>query len=114
MMGIGLNRKWARSAVLLGLVGLASGCTWVKMDSGAAAIRVLPLGPQIASCKRLGEIEVSVKARVGPYDRNPVEVRDELETLARNEALTLHADAVQPEVEPRDGGQRWLAYRCNR
>jgi hypothetical protein len=111
---IGVLRETSRFVVLLGSIGLASGCTWVKMDSGAAAIRVLPLGPQIASCKRLGEIEVSVKASVGPYDRNPVKVRDELETLARNEALTLHADAVQPEVEPHDGRQRWLAYRCNR
>jgi len=39
-------------------------------------------------------------------------VREELETLARNEALTLHANAVQPETEPANGRQRWLAYRC--
>ena len=56
---------------------------------------------------------MSVKDRVGFYERNSVAVRDELETLARNEALTLHADTVQPKSEPAEGEQRWLAYRCH-
>ncbi len=99
--------------LLIVVIALLGGCTWVKMDPGAARIRVLPLGQQIASCHRLGEVSVSVTDRVGPYERNTVKVRDELETLARNEALTLHADTVQPEAEPADGQQRWLAYRCH-
>jgi hypothetical protein len=39
-------------------------------------------------------------------------VRDELETLARNEAPGLGADTVQPKAEPDDGEQRFLAFRC--
>lgn len=97
---------------VLAAIGLLSGCDWVKMDQGAAQVRVMPLGQQMASCHRLGEVAVSVQDRVGPYERNNVTVRDELETLARNEALTLHADTVQPLAEPADGHQRWLAYRC--
>ena len=91
---------------------LLAGCDWVRMDNGAEHVRVLPIGPSVAGCSRIGEIEVSVKASVGPYARNSVSVRDELETLARNEALTLHADAVQPLVEPAGGRQRWQALRC--
>jgi len=91
---------------------LLPGCDWVKMDQGAAQVRVMPLGQQLPSCRRLGEVAVSVQDHVGPYERNDVTVRDELETLARNEALSLHADTVQPEAEPADGRQRWLAYRC--
>lgn len=89
-----------------------AGCAWVKMEPGAAQVRVLSMGQPTTSCKRLGEIAVSVKDRVGPYERNHMTVRDELETLARNEALSLHADTVQPQAEPADGQQHWLAYRC--
>ncbi len=99
--------------LLIVAITLLAGCTWVKMDEGAARIRVLPIGKDVASCRRLGEVEVSVKDRVGPYERNSVKVRDELETLARNEALTMHADTVQPEAEPADGRQRWVAFRCH-
>lgn len=91
----------------------ATGCEWVKMDPGAARVQVLRAGQDVASCRRLGEIAVSVQNRVGPYERNSVAVRDELETLARNEALTLHADSVQPKSGPADGEQRWIAYRCH-
>jgi len=41
-------------------------------------------------------------------------VREELETLARNEAPGLGADTLQPLEEPRDGEQRFAAYRCGR
>lgn len=99
--------------LLIAFVTAATGCEWVKMDPGAAQVRVLHAGENIAACRRLGEIAVSVKDRVGPYERNSVAVRDELETLARNEATTLHADSVQPKSEPIDGEQRWLAYRCH-
>ena len=98
---------------LIVFVAVATGCEWVKMEPGAVQVHVLRAGDNVASCHRLGEIAVSVKDRVGPYERNSVAVRDELETLARNEALTLHADSVQPKAEPADGEQRWLAYRCH-
>jgi hypothetical protein len=96
----------------LALATLCAGCTWVPMKKEAAAIQVLRLGQDVSACQRLGEIAVSVKTGVGSWQRNPVEVRDELETLARNEALNLHADSVQPLAEPDGGRQHWLAFRC--
>lgn len=91
---------------------LLAGCAWVQMQPGAAQVRVYPLGQPMAACQYLGELATSITAQVGPYERNRLSVRDELETLARNEALTLHADGVQPIAEPAHGGQRWRAYRC--
>ena len=55
-----------------------------------------------------------MKDALGPYERNPLRVRDELETLARNEAPGIQADTIQPLGEPVDGGQRFAAYRCGR
>jgi hypothetical protein len=108
-----MHRIVSQAVFLIAFVIAAAGCEWVKMEPEAVQVRVLRASDDVASCHRLGEIAVSVKDRVGPYERNSVAVRDELETLARNEALKLHADSVQPKSEPAGGEQRWLAYRCH-
>jgi hypothetical protein len=99
-------------AVLAAVVALASGCTWVHMAPGASAVRVVTAAP--AGCQPRGEVEVSVKASLGPYERNPLRVHDELETLARNEAPGLSADTVQPLDGPEDGVQRYAMFHCGR
>jgi hypothetical protein len=63
------------------------------MAPGASAVKVATAAP--AGCQPRGEVEVSVKAALGPYERNELRVREELETLARNEAPGLGADTVQ-------------------
>jgi len=87
-------------------------CTFVKMAPGGAQVQVARSDRDLSACERRGEIAVSVKDRLGPYTRDPIRVRDELETLARNEAPGLQADTVQPKTEPADGEQRFLAFRC--
>jgi len=107
-----MRRYIFQTSLLIGLAALGTGCEIVRMEPGAAQVRVLQIGQSVESCQRLGELSVSIQDRVGPYQRNSVAVRDELETLARNEALALRADTILPKAEPADGGQRWLAYRC--
>lgn len=98
---------------LLALPALLLGaCTWVKMEPGGTRVRVLALDAPTAGCARLGEVGVSVKDRVAFYQRNDLKVRDELETMARNEAVSLGADAIQPLEEPVAGEQRFIALRC--
>lgn len=92
------------------LVAPATACTWVHMAPGASAVRVVE-GPP-AGCERRGDVEVSVKDNVAFYQRNDLRVREELETLARNEAPGLRADTVQPLEPPRDGSQRFAAWSC--
>jgi hypothetical protein len=99
-----------RLAVAIVAALLGGGCTWVHMAPGAEAVRVVT-GPP-AGCTPRGEVEVSVKDRLGPYERNPLRVRDELETLARNEGPGLGADTVQALDGPEDGVQRYAAWRC--
>ncbi len=91
---------------------LLAGCVWVKMAPGAQNVRVVPAGQELTACQRRGEIAVSVKDSVAFYERNQLKVRDELETLARNEAVGLGADTIQPRTEPREGEQRFVAYSC--
>jgi len=94
------------------LVPVLSACTWVKMAPGGKEVRVVRADQMMTGCEKRGEVSVSVKDRLGPYDRNQIKVRDELETLARNEAPSLQADTVQPRGEPADGEQRFVAWRC--
>lgn len=99
-----------RLAVLILVTLTAPACTFVHMAPGASAVKVVSAPP--TGCERRGEVEVSVKDSVAFYDRNPLRVREELETLARNEAPGLRADTVQPLEPPRDGSQRFAAWSC--
>jgi len=105
-----------RSSIRASIVAIAmisaSGCTWVHMAPGAQAVRIIPAGGSPAGCEKRGDIAVSVKGKIGFYERNPLRVREELETLARNEGPGLAADTLQPLDEPHDGEQRFAAYRC--
>ncbi len=96
------------AAVVL-LAGL-SGCTFVHMAPGASKVKVLAAAP--TGCEKRGEVEVSVKDRLGPYARSDAQVRDELETLARNEAPGLSANSISPLTPSADGEQRWAMWRC--
>ena len=90
----------------------ATACTWVPIESSGKSVRVLPPGQVPAGCQQRGEVVVSVKNKVGFYNRNPLRVQEELETLARNEAPSAGANAVQAEGPPADGSQRFTAWQC--
>ncbi|HBK56169.1 MAG TPA: DUF4156 domain-containing protein [Xanthomonadales bacterium] len=95
-------------------VTLLSACTWVKMTPQGGGVRVALAREDLSACQRRGEIAVAVEDSVAFYKRSRVKVRDELETLARNEAFSLNADTIQPKTEPLDGEQRFVAYACGR
>ena len=99
-----------RTLLIVPLLAALSACTWVHMAPGASAVRVAATPP--AGCQKQGEVEVSVKHSIAFIERNPIKVRDELETLARNEAPGLQADTISPLAEPAGGSQRFAAWRC--
>ena len=94
------------------LVLTLSGCTWVQMAPEASGVRVIAAGAAPADCEKRGEVSVSVKDSVAFYERNALRVRDELETLARNEAPGINANTLQQLGDPAEGSQRFAAYRC--
>lgn len=100
-----------RTLFLLSIAFAFSACTWVEPDAQGKQIRVA-YGKDLGACAHKGTITVSVKNKVGFYERNDLKVRDELESLARNEAADLGADTVQALGEPENGEQRFGAYAC--
>lgn len=105
-----MNLKSLLSTLIV-ILPLAA-CTWVTMTPAGEAVRVARADEDLAGCTRRGEIAVSVKDRLGPIERNHIKVIDELEMLARNEAVGLNANIIQPKAPPEDGAQRFLAYVC--
>lgn len=91
-------------------VACLSGCTLAPLDTAANGVRVVSAVP--AGCIEKSEVEVSVTGNVGPIDRNALRVKDELETLARNEAAKQGGNAVRAVTSPEMGEQRFKVYRC--
>ena len=103
----------AAFATLLTIAVAPAACTWVKPTSGGDAVRVAYDG-NVSGCRDAGAISVSVTDKVAFYHRSDLKVRDELETLARNQAADLPADTIKPTSEPHDGAQNYEAYVCGR
>jgi hypothetical protein len=101
------------TALALSCCVLLPACTWVKIEPEAKQIRVVDAGADMSRCgSMLSEISVSVRDRVGFVDRNAIKVRDELETLARNQAADGQGDTLKPLSEPMNGEQRFGTWRC--
>jgi hypothetical protein len=86
-------------------------CTWVKPTEDSANV-VVSDGSGVSNCLRKGEVEASLKSRVGGFERNATKVAGELETLARNEAVKLGGDTIVAESNVRDGSKTYGVYRC--
>jgi len=97
--------------LVLALAALTACTSNVRLDSAGRAVRAAYVD-NVSSCKQLGTVTVSVTSRIGPFTRNNLSVRDELEVLARNAGSGLGADTVKPLGQPLDGQQKWGAYRC--
>lgn len=101
-----------KTLLLLAPLVLLGGCTWgINPDPGSTNVRTVWTG-DVTGCRDLGKITVSVMSRVGPFDRNDIKVRDELQVQARNSAASMHADTIKPLGDPVDGSQPWEAYVC--
>ena len=104
-----------RVLLLSSLLLTVTACTWVPIEPAGKATRVLPAGPVPAGCIAKGEVVVTVKSKVGFYNRNPLRVREELETLARR--APSGANAVQAAAAPpmaASGSPRSSARRAER
>jgi hypothetical protein len=88
-----------------------SACTWVKPTYSGGAVRVAYDG-NVAGCRDAGSVSVSVTDKIAFYHRSELKVRDELETLARNQAAGIPADTIKATSEPQNGSQNFEAYVC--
>ena len=95
---------------ILTLAGVQA-CTWVKSSDSGNAVHVAYDG-NVSGCRDVGAVSVSVADHVAFYHRPSLKVRDELETLARNQAASIPADTIRATSDPVDGSQSFEAYVC--
>ena len=92
-----------------------SACTWVKIEPEAKQVRVAMPSEDLSSCGAMrSEITVSVRDQVGLFNRDDMKVRDELETLARNQAAGSGVDTLKALNEPLNGEQTFGTWLCGR
>jgi hypothetical protein len=101
-----------RPAALVLIAAVTAGCTWVRLSEGGEAVRVVD-AVEGAGCERIGRVTATSREAVAGVDRSLDKVREELQTLARNEAATLGANAVVATSPIEDGRQNYDALRCS-
>jgi hypothetical protein len=90
---------------------LLGACTWVAPDDRGRGVDVAYFGVS-GDCRHLGDVSVSVAHRVAGVNRSGIKVKDELESLARNEAASMGANTIEALGEASEGQQSFRAYRC--
>ncbi len=93
-------------------VSLVVGCTLVPLSPEGETVR-LATEAEVAGCERRGTTTSTVLSRVGLFPRKEAKVREELATLARNEAAEQGANAVVPESAVEDGRRVFGIYACD-
>src|SRR5690606_40894215 len=64
-------------SILIAIVTLSSACTWVKVNESGTSVAVANMA-NVRNCEKLRNVNVKVKASVGPIDRNADKVATEL------------------------------------
>lgn len=90
----------------------ALGCTWVQLTEAGSGVRML--GPEAApACEKIGTVRSTTADSVGIFTRSDVKVREELESLARNQAAERGGNAIAPRGPITAAGtQEFTIYRC--
>lgn len=101
----------ARRTGALTLLLPALACNWVPLTREGQNVRVLQANA-VTHCQKVGEVTAKTSDRVTIFARNDRKIREELESLARNEAVELNGDTVVPIGTESEGRQSFEVYRC--
>lgn len=99
----------AISSLLIVLLSLSSGCSFVETIPGANQIII---ANDEESCTKVGQTTVKVLHRFLWMDRDVETVSDELQTLAQNSAVKMRANAIWPVSPVKEGSRTYHIYRC--
>jgi hypothetical protein len=86
-------------------------CTWVSITEEGQNVRVLQAN-EVAGCEKTGNVTAKTTDHVTIFARSERKIRQELESLARNEATELGGNAIVPIGTEKEGRQAFDVYRC--
>ena len=97
--------------ILLVIVVPTLGCTWVDVTTEGQDVRILR-SIDVGDCEQVGKANAKTADRVGIFARTDRKIREELDALARNQAVDMGGNAIVPIGSPADGRQAFDVYRC--
>lgn len=103
----------ARSPFAIPLIAAllaTSACTWVKVSPEAQQVVVVPAN-RVSACQRVGTASSTVKATIATLPRSSTKVRNELDDLARQQAVDLGANTLVRQSIVHGKGS-YTAYSC--
>lgn len=102
-------RSW--SVLALAGIFMLSGCAWVKPTLDSQEVIYQP-AEAVSQCRRVGIARVKTLSKFVIVPRSEDLIRNELITLAKNEAVIMQGDTVAPDGPLEDGAQAFGVYRC--
>lgn len=100
--------------VLLLSLGFLGACTWLPLTPEGEQVRVETSAQAVANCENKGTTHASTKHKVGFIPRGTDFVKEELATLARNDAAKMGGNTVVPQGPVENGQQTFAIYACRR
>ncbi len=85
-------------------------CTWVQVPPEAQQVVVVPAN-RVSACNRVGTVSSTVRATILAIPRDANKVRNELDDLARQQAVSMGANTLVRE-SIRNGTGSYVAYNC--
>lgn len=99
-----------KQMVAIGIAMLSAACSFVEPIPGSNGVI---LSNDLESCTVIGETTVEVLETVAYMDiRREEAIFDELQIMARNEAVRKKANAIWPTSEIEAGKQSFNLLRC--
>ena len=97
--------------LLLGVATALTACSFVSLDPQARDVMVQNDANVLKGCKFLGNTTVSLWSKAETFQRHDT-VKDQLDTLARNEAATMGGDRITPYSAINNGKRTYSVYKC--
>ena len=91
---------------------LTLACNWVPLTIEGENVRVLQ-ADAVADCQKIGNVTSKTSDRIIIFARSDRKIREELESLSRNEAVGLNGDVIVPIGTESGGRQSFDVYRCS-
>lgn len=100
----------ASVVAVVGLVGLG-GCTWVDLTEAGEQVQFASQ-KAVEGCEQVGKTRAATQPKAWIFARSDSTIREELRSLARNDAAGMGGTTVSPLGPVEDGAQTFGIYVC--
>ena len=97
------------AAICVAALGFA--CTWVPLTEGGEQVQ-LASEKAVEACRQIGRTVAHTRSKVMLFARGESTIREELQSLARNDAAKMNGTTVAPLGPAVNGEQPFGIYVC--